>query len=419
MINNDYKENGFAFVMVLIVILVVGILVTAFMNSSVFNTRFSTSEVSRSRAYFAAQSGIQHLKEYDMMDLFKGHFVESNGGYDYELNDEIFSKTLSNYNQGEGIYNVSLASSTKGDPDPDIDPQIVFKSTGKYNNSKEDLFLVVTDEGLKSFGAFTTETLTLKGSVDIDGDIYVEMAEDDTTGFEDFFVNPDDNEIFTIEDGFVFDFPTSNFSINSIMSEFGFTETEIDTTTDNPLTITNKSENNVSVSNGDFLYYDNINLDGQTTLNLNYNYTETPTEPITVNLFVENGFDIKGGAGLNVSDYVNVNLWVKNSFDINGTGELSPLSTADNSKIITYLHPDIEDISLSGNIDAKVLLYGPETTFKLTGTADINGAIIAKEIKSTGDFYISITEEDIDSYDNLFTSGVMAGGQYKIRWSSR
>jgi len=96
----------------------------------------------------------------------------------------------------------------------------------------------------------------------------------------------------------------------------------------------------------------------------------------------------------------------------------TPIIAGDNSKILTYLHPEIETVSLAGTIDGDVLLYGPETTFALTGNAEINGAVIANEITSTGTFDISVTEEDIIAYENLFISEAMGDSRFESIWSS-
>ncbi len=113
---------------------------------------------------------------------------------------------------------------------------------------------------------------------------------------------------------------------------------------------------------------------------------------------------------------IHLNLWVKNKFDIDGT---APITAADSSKILTYLDPQLEEIRLAGNIDGKVLLYGPETTFTLTGNASINGAIIADNITSTGSFEISIKEEDILAYESLFINETMGASRFKSMWSSK
>jgi hypothetical protein len=56
------NESGFALVMVFLTIVVLGILVGAFINSSIFNIRFTSHQENRSKAYYAAQAGINHLK---------------------------------------------------------------------------------------------------------------------------------------------------------------------------------------------------------------------------------------------------------------------------------------------------------------------------------------------------------------------
>jgi len=56
------SESGFVLVTVFLLILVGGILVTSYMSAAVFNIRFSADKINSERAYYAAQSGIQHLK---------------------------------------------------------------------------------------------------------------------------------------------------------------------------------------------------------------------------------------------------------------------------------------------------------------------------------------------------------------------
>ncbi len=55
-------ESGFALVTVFLLIVIGGVLVTSYMSAAVFNIRFSADKINGERAYYAAQSGIQHLK---------------------------------------------------------------------------------------------------------------------------------------------------------------------------------------------------------------------------------------------------------------------------------------------------------------------------------------------------------------------
>ncbi len=302
------NEEGFTFVIVLLVILVVGALVASFFNSSIFNTRFSSIESDRSRAYFAAQSGIEHLKTFNMSDLFK----TINDGEDFSISTQALS-----YDGGNGSYEVNLDSDSTEDTK-------IFISNGKFNNSTKDLYLVVDDVGLKNFGAFTSRLLSLQGSADIDGDIYVEMTDDETEGFDKYLVGSG-NEIVTSDDGFVFNYDynenVEEFTLETILGEF--LEYDEDDIANEVTNITNNysktvADSPVEVNDGDFLYFNDITMNGNKSLEIrrtDYDPDNPPTVPletIDINIFVEEGFDIGGNSKFSVSEYINVNLWVIN-----------------------------------------------------------------------------------------------------------
>jgi len=272
--NNEYKENGFTFVMVLIVILVVGVLVAAFFNSTIFNTRFSAKEIDKSRAYFAAQSGIQHLKTLSMTSIFE----DIN---DEDENVDLPSGSIDTYKNENASYSITLVSEKSLIKN-------IFMSSGNYNNSKKDLYLIVEDVGLKNFGAFTTRTLSLQGNPSINGDIYVEMTDEETTGFDSYLVDSEGNEIITSDDGFEFGFEIDEFDYTTILklAEKTLADPENPTINDYDQVITNENyEENfiVNVSENDTIYFDDIIKHGGGTIEFQ---NTNSADPVNINVFV-------------------------------------------------------------------------------------------------------------------------------------
>jgi hypothetical protein len=56
------SEKGFALISVFLLILIGGVLITSYVSSLLFNIRFSRDKLNKDKAYYAAQSGVQHLK---------------------------------------------------------------------------------------------------------------------------------------------------------------------------------------------------------------------------------------------------------------------------------------------------------------------------------------------------------------------
>lgn len=146
----DFKDNkGFAFLMVLLVIVVVGILLGAFINSSIFNIKFTSHQANKSKAYYAAEAGINHIKALKKKTDI--HAVVNNPPEDVISQDN----TIINYKT------VSEISSNT----------ITFKSTGTVKDNNDNIKAQVTlqQEFTKGTG----------------GKSFIAVAEDDSAYFID------------------------------------------------------------------------------------------------------------------------------------------------------------------------------------------------------------------------------------------
>ena len=164
------KENGFALIMVFLTIVVLGILVGAFINSTIFNIRFTSHQENRSKAYYAAQAGINHLKS-DLSAFYNN--------YD-QPGTKIISNETIDYNDNTSTYTIEL-NSINGNTK-------TFLSEGIFNQSEYSISFDVTKlSGLDDFGVFTTKSLDVGGSANIEsGSIYVEMTKEEVQEFEDY-----------------------------------------------------------------------------------------------------------------------------------------------------------------------------------------------------------------------------------------
>jgi len=381
--NNFVKNNeGVSLVLVLIIIASVGVLITAFVNSSIFNIKFSSNQVQRSRAYYAAKAGIHHLKS-DLPYYYNNFEADED-----VLTDESLDYSTKTATYDVSVYSVDYSANYK-----------IFKSTGNYDGEYNLYFKVENLGGLGDFGVFTAEEILLGGSANInDGDIYTEIINYRGNSEKKF----DHLDIFTQEDGFEFMFPINEelFTNDTYNQSFG----------------TINSNETITVNDGEKIYIDEINLSGNnSTLNIvgptgEDNFAE-------VDIYVANGFDISGNAELNFLNNINASLYVQDSFDLDGGGNSQSINTVNKeTTLITYIHPDIENIELSGNIDGDTLFYAPKTNFKLTGSAEIFGAIIAKEIDGTGNFTISYNQ-NLEKFQELFNEAMGGSNNFATIWS--
>ncbi len=119
-------QEGFAYTMVLILIVVAGIIIAALMRLSTQNIRFSSFQRDRSRAYVTAQSGIQNLYALGLNNILNR-----------TENDYIISPTeLGEYKSGRAEYNVEYLGSEG--------TSFIFKSTGKVRDTEVDIFYSVS-----------------------------------------------------------------------------------------------------------------------------------------------------------------------------------------------------------------------------------------------------------------------------------
>ncbi|SDG78845.1 hypothetical protein [Halanaerobium congolense] len=373
------KENGFALIMVFLTIVVLGILVGAFINSTIFNIRFTSHQENRSKAYYAAQAGINHLKS-DLSAFYNN--------YD-QPGTKIISNETIDYNDNTSTYTIEL-NSINGNTK-------TFLSEGIFNQSEYSISFDVTKlSGLDDFGVFTTKSLDVGGSANIEsGSIYVEMTKEEVQEFEDYL---DELNIKTVDEGFVFNFTIDQNSFSAETYDQSY----------------NKINNSftINANDGDKIYIEEIDLSGNKKLIIN---GSNNGKEETIDIYVNDGFEISGNAEFEVSQDLNVNLFVKNHFDLNGGGNSESIKAINNSAIITYIHPEIENIKLAGNIDGDLLFYAPETIFELTGSADLNGAIIAESINATGNFTINY-DDNLDKFKEIFKEEVSSGSGYSTLW---
>ena len=371
MFERSSNEDGFSLVLVIIFIAVVGVLLASYVSSAIFNINFTGKQIDKTKAYFAAQSGIQHLKS-DLNNYYNN----------YSLGETVLGNKNISYGDNNASYTVTITDESSNEK--------VFKSVGNYNGSESEIFYTVSiNTGLNDFGVFTAKLLEIGGSAEVnDGDVYVEMDEEDVEGFENYINN---GLIFTKDDGFSFDFPldSESFEEDNFDQSFGKI----------------KKDETITVDDGEKIYIDEVDISG----NRDFIINNSTTEEANVDIFVENGFNISGNAEFEVAENINVNLYISDFFELNGGGNSYTMNALGDSTIVTYIHPDISEIRLSGNIDGNLLFYAPKTFFKLTGSAVINGAIIADKIDSTGNFEINY-DGNLDKLKDVFNNDVFGGG---------
>jgi len=125
------NESGVAFAMVLILLILVGGLAMALLNSNVFNIRHSGNQVDRAQAFQAADSGIEYLKSRVKFEINQ---AETNGE-DFSMEDFVdgFSSITRNLDNNNEI-SFTLSKESNGN-----DNRITFKSVGDYRGQTQTI----------------------------------------------------------------------------------------------------------------------------------------------------------------------------------------------------------------------------------------------------------------------------------------
>lgn len=96
------KNEGYALLMALLLLVVVGTLVGALMTAGVFNIQFRTDESTRAQAFYAAEAGIEYVKDEIKDDDFElndlpdewNDWIELNDNFEFKLSREGNSNTI-------------------------------------------------------------------------------------------------------------------------------------------------------------------------------------------------------------------------------------------------------------------------------------------------------------------------------------
>lgn len=156
---NINTESGFALVTVFLLIVIGGVLVTSYMSAAVFNIRFSADKINGERAYYAAQSGIHHLKAD--VNSFIGEEAQT---YKIDNNDKSAQYTVIDLGkvgnirtfQVDGIYNGKKRSI-----------KIEYKSTDLSSMFKDGSLFQIVD-GEVDFSGSDKDKGKKKGREDFD-----------------------------------------------------------------------------------------------------------------------------------------------------------------------------------------------------------------------------------------------------------
>ena len=197
------NDDGIALMMVLVLLILVGGLTASLMAAGVFNIRFGVDEVDRTKAFYAADAGVEYTKNTlikmeseEMVDQLKD---ENNINKSLYQNDSNFLvDDERKINIGDSSFNVKLK---------DIDDKnVVFESTGFFNGVEEKIEFSfsstdVNFEGnpillryLEEFGYDIEKYYEFAGNKDHDDTITEELMEiidlfheDEDKGFNDWY----------------------------------------------------------------------------------------------------------------------------------------------------------------------------------------------------------------------------------------
>lgn len=364
------NEKGIALIMVLILLIVVGGLTASLMASSVFNIRFGGDEVDRNKAFYAADSGIEYIKNHLHE---KGNENNVEGSLEFWKLDE--SKTSDTdhrfYIDGQDQVSFELSNEVIGFN------KIRFESIGHYNGVDRSIDYIVEFEVAPASGFFdhviAGNEVYIKdtGTEEIEGDVATNDLKDEA--------NPQiakekvDGEI-KYDAGLIF--PRVNedrFKENDVEyfdgTNLDINFSEIDK---KPINADDNDNNNGEAGNGNgdfshkrdkYLYADNFILG--------------PQDNMTVN-GTEDEEDVKE----------TLHILVTEKFHIHGNAEVL---TNNGANLVIYLAPgvktpDEEDVILNGTIKGNIFIYAPDTYLRLRGTANIKGGIIGDKVDASGDF---------------------------------
>ncbi len=117
------NESGIALIMVLVLLVLVGGLTAALLNSAVFNIFFSGDEVDRAQAFYSADAGIEYLKENVSFSEIKDWYEQNNNN----------NNPLASYNGDKIRFELHLTK-LEGD-------NATFKSIGNYNGEEAVIYI--------------------------------------------------------------------------------------------------------------------------------------------------------------------------------------------------------------------------------------------------------------------------------------
>jgi len=134
-INND---NGIALMMVLVLLILVGGLTAALMSAGVFNIRFGGDEVEKTQAFYAADAGIEYIKNTINNNNFENIYEKENG--DYKLSTDLFTTS---HNSGKLNFEIGINNNNVNEENKTI----TFESIGKYNGVTQKILIDYAQSG--------------------------------------------------------------------------------------------------------------------------------------------------------------------------------------------------------------------------------------------------------------------------------
>jgi len=413
------NEKGISLIMSMVLLIVVGILIAAFMSSSVFNIRFGQSQLDQKRAFYAAETGVEHLQSLNrnITEVLNDNNGKQSFESSYGRNEEYF------YTVSYESNNVNI-DIDKNDIEiyKNINKPITFISEGNYNGFTHGIEIDLgINQIVSDVGAYVAEELELGGTANIEGDVYVEQIED---YFEDYV----DGEVIELDDydnyvenmkeffrrgrdnyyaceefeeydlGFVEDTYLNNGCIikeNWSMTGNNFYKITTDEIEDN--------DNEVNIEDYDMFVVDEIDLSGGNSgLEIDFRGLENSR----IDIFVKNGLNIQ--SEINVKGSGEVHFWVKEKYNLRGNANY-----ADEATVVTHIHDDVNP-ELSGNISGESIFFGPESNFKFRGGGEeenyYEGSVIGRKIDSSGNHIMKYGDllgdilEGIENYDAIFSS---------------
>ena len=126
------NDDGIALIMVLVLLILVGGLTATLMAAGVFNIRFGVDEVDRTKAFYAADAGVEYTKNtlIKMIADNKVYLLDENDNLNNYLNqnEENYFDNDENYiSIGESEFKIKLINND--------DQTIEFESTGRFNEN--------------------------------------------------------------------------------------------------------------------------------------------------------------------------------------------------------------------------------------------------------------------------------------------